>query len=197
MGRRLVSERTKDKYKNSVSKLIDGLSRPVMVYKIPAKNSCNNCFYDSLTNTSTGKCKWTAVEALENQAAWIAAGNITTKYKYFIKGRCPVCGGLGYIETLRRTSVKCIINWAPTPDEILQTPAGLTGATPVLLKTLPNYIELFKNCDHINVDGIDCVLYTPPMLRGLGNESVLFVLAFTSKTITETASTEVRKEYYG
>jgi hypothetical protein len=136
------------------------------------------------------------VEAMENQAAWTSAGNTTTKYKYFVKGRCPICSGLGYIETLRKTPVKCIINWAPTADDILQTPAGLSGATPVLLKTYPNHMELFKNCDHISVDGIDCVLATPPMLRGLGNESVLFIIAFTSKTILGPDSTEIRKEYY-
>ena len=197
MSRRLVSERTKEKYKKSVNKLIESLSRSVVVYKQSIKNECDNCYFDNLTNKSTGKCKWTPQEALSKQSAWLALGNSTVKYKYFLKGRCPVCSGIGYLETLRRTSVKCIINWAPSADDILQLPAGLAGATPVLLKTYPSYMELFKNCERVVVDGIECTLSTPPMLRGLGNESVLFVLAFTSKTITEIKSTEVIKGYYG
>lgn len=173
------------------------MGRDVVVYKQAVRNQCVNCYYDSLTNTSTGKCKWTAVEAMENQAAWVSAGNTTTKYKYFVKGRCPICSGLGYIEILRKTTVKCIINWAPSDNDLLQTVAGITGATPVLLKTSPVYMDLFKNCDHVNIDGIDCILSTPPMLRGLGNESMLFVLAFTSKSVLEPKSTELIKEYYG
>jgi hypothetical protein len=195
MGRKSVSERTKERYQKSISKLMDGLSRPVIVYKTSAKNYCNNCFFDSLTNKSTGKCKWTAVEALERQEAWVSEGNSNTMYKYFLKGRCPVCGGLGYIETLRKKYVKGVVNWAPS-NEIVQLPAGLAGSTTVLIKTDPSYLELFKCCEKAVVDGIDCVLATPPMLRGIGEVAVLFVLMYTIKTINPDSSDGTIKGYY-
>ena len=196
MRRRSISDRTKDKYKKAVSRLISDLSKTVVVYKQPAKQECFNCYFDSLTNKSTGKCKWTAVEIVDKQSEWELSGGTGIRYKYFIRGRCPICDGKGYIEFLRKKNIKCIVNWAPRENDIIQTQAGLAGATPVLLKTDPSNIDLFKNCDKVVIDGIDCVISAPPMLRGIGNESVLFVMALTTKSVREPVSTERIKGYY-
>ena len=63
-----IKNKTKDKFRRRIRDVvIGGLGRPVLVYKQPIKSQCPNCFYDKLTNKSTGVCKWTLTEALQKQ----------------------------------------------------------------------------------------------------------------------------------
>jgi hypothetical protein len=193
-----IKPKTKERFQKRIRDVVKGLSRPVLVYKQPLKSECPNCFYDKLTDSSTGKCKWTPVEALEKQVEWEVSGFSSIKYKYFLKGRCPVCKGLGYIETIRRTYADCLVIWNPSEgaqtNDIVYTPAGAEGSTIVMLKTHPKYFDLFKNADKLFVDGIECKISRPPILRGLGNQSVLIITAFTTEK-PKVDSDEIIKDY--
>lgn len=186
-----VSKKVKDKYKRQIQGLIKGLSRKVTVYRQSIKNECPNCYFDKMTQRSTGKCKWTAVEA--------EAQNDPTRYKYFRFGRCPICQGKGYLETVRRTCIPCLITWNPSERrggaELVYTPAGTEGSIIVRLKTDPKYYDIFKNCDKLVVDGIECKMSRIPTKRGLGNEAVLVVTAFTTEK-PDIDTDEIIKGYY-
>ena len=78
-----ISKRVKEKHKNTIRNVIKGLSRKVEVYKQPKKQECPNCYYDKFTESSTGKCKWTAVEALVKQGEYEDGGGEGLRYKYF------------------------------------------------------------------------------------------------------------------
>ena len=67
--RNRISTKTKDRYRKSIRNVLKGLSRSITVYKQPIKNECPNCYYDKLTGSSTGKCKWTWEEAVQKQEA--------------------------------------------------------------------------------------------------------------------------------
>jgi hypothetical protein len=179
--------------------VIKGLGRPVKIYLQPQKSECPNCFYDKLTNRSTGKCKWTAAEALQKQADWEASTcfNSTTRYKYFLKGRCPVCQGQGYVETQRTTWIDCLVTWNPQEpfgNEMTYTPAGAEGSTILRLKTDPKYQDTFKNAVKVIVDGIECRISRPPVTRGLGNQTTLVITAFTTEK-PSIDSGEIIKDY--
>lgn len=176
--------------------VIDGLSRKVLVYKQPLKSECPNCYYDKFTDNSTGKCRWTAVDAMDKQAAWELQGNKTLRYKYFLKGRCPVCKGQGYIEVARKTWIDALVIWDPstTRNDMTYTPAGTEGSTLVQLKTDPRYFDIIKNCSKIVVDGVDCKISKPPILRGLGTQAILIVTAFTTEK-PKVDSDEFVKDY--
>lgn len=199
MGRKLVSDKAKRGLKNSMSKMVDDIGRNVSVYTTSRKKECTNCYYDNVNDKSSGKCKWTPVEASQKQADWEAEGNISLRYRYFVKGRCPVCEGLGYLVTLRRKTVKCIVNWGGAgmrdTNYMIQTPAGKEGATEVLLKSDPKYYDLFKNCSKIKVDNISCELSNPPLIRGPGNDVILVIIAYTSEVMKKGKSNIV-KGYY-
>lgn len=176
-----IDTRTKDKFKSSMKKLIGGLSRRVVVYEPSINNECPNCYFDSTTNTSTGKCKWSPAEATNKQSEWASAGNTNVMYKYFLNGRCPVCKGAGFLQTKRKRYVDCLITWRY--NEIgtrTYTPAGTNDPIWVLLKADPVYMGLFRNAEKLVVDGIECSMAGYPTLRGLGNDSVLVVTAFTT-----------------
>ena len=181
--------KTKNRFKNSIREVIKGFSRKVVVYKQPIQNICLNCYFDKLTGRSSGKCCWTMEE--------VAAKNDSTKYKWFKNGRCPICSGKGYIEIKRKVCISCLVTWEPdtrSGNTITYTAAGVEGATLVQLKTDPKYYDLFKNCSSIVVDSVACKLSKPPILRGLGNQSVLVVIAFTTDKL-KTDSDEIIKGY--
>lgn len=176
-----ISDKTKKQYKKVMNSIIKDLGRPVEVIKQPVKHECPNCYYDKLTGTSTNECKWDALEAVQKQQEYIASGGIGQRYRYFTRGRCPICRGSGYLETLRKIWIDCKITWAPgSSDDLTFTAAGVEGSTLVELKVDPKYHDVFKNCRSIRVDGIECKLSKIPILRGLGNQSLMIVTAFTT-----------------
>lgn len=196
--RKRISDRVKAKHRKAIRNVVDGLSRKVLVYQQPRKSECPNCFYDKFTDRSTGKCKWTPVEAMTKQGEWETAGNVSLRYRYFKFGRCPVCRGLGYIETQRKTWVDALVTWDPSSrgfqNDITFTPAGTEGSTIVALKSDPKYYDLFKNSQKIVVDGVECKISKPPILRGLGVQAVLIITAFTTEK-PKIDSGEIIKDY--
>lgn len=188
MTRERIGIKTKDRYKQRIKDVIRGLSRKVLVYRNPIKSECPNCFYDKMTDKSTNKCKWTPVEAIVKQNEWESEGNTSVMYKYFLHGRCPICKGVGYLEEEVSEWVSCLVTWNPGEtgfggNSIIATPAGSEDATVVRLKTDVKYQNLFNNAIKMVIDGIECKLSSPPVVRGIGIESVLVVIAFTSDKI--------------
>ena len=189
MSHNRISQKAKRNFQRGIRNVIKGLSRRVLIHMHSKKSECPNCHFDKFVNRSTGVCKWTAPEVLKK--------NDSTKYKYFLRGRCPVCAGKGYLEVLRKRWVDCLVVWNPQNrygNTMNYTPAGSEGSTLVLLKTDPNYFDLFKNCDRIIVDGVGCRLSSPPLLRGLGNQSVLTIMAFTTEK-PKVDTDEIIKDY--
>ena len=191
-----ISKRVKEKHKNTIRNVIKGLSRKVEVYKQPKKQECPNCYYDKFTESSTGKCKWTAVEALVKQGEYEDGGGEDIRYRYFKFGRCPVCRGQGYLTTQRRVWADCLVTWDPSArnNSVTYTPAGTEGSTIVQLKTDPKYYDLFKNSARIVVDGVECKISRPPTLRGLRTQAVLIITAFTTEK-PSIDSGEIIKDY--
>ena len=204
--RNRIRPNTKRKHQKAIRDVIGGLSRKVLIYRQPIKSECPNCFYDKLTDRSTGKCKWTLEEANSKQADYAAsnpnAETCSTKpatnirYKWFRFGRCPICYGKGYLETKRRSWANCLVIWDPSSraNDVVYTPAGTEGSTIVQLKTNPKYYDAFKNADYIVVDGINCKISRPPILRGLGVQAVLIITAFTTDK-PKIDSGEIVKDY--
>jgi hypothetical protein len=209
-----IRPKTKQRYRDRIRDVIKGLSRKVLVYKQPIKQECPNCYYDKLTGRSSGKCRWTPAQAVLKQQEW-AANNLPTggspgvapsncsiipvyRYKYFVKGRCPVCLGKGYLETQRKRWIDAVVTWDPsqrgTGNQMIYTPAGTEGSTIVQLKTDPFYYDLFKNSDRIIIDGVECKMSRPPILRGLGQQSVLIITAFTTEK-PKIDTEEIIKDY--
>lgn len=199
MSRGRLKNKTQMKYQKRIRDfVIDGLGRSVEVFKQPIKSECPNCYYDKLTDKSTGECSWTYSETVQKQADYTAAGGIGLRYKYFIKGRCPICSGKGYLEVHRRTHVQAKITWDPgvtgRGNTTTYTAAGTEGSTLIELKTHPKYQDIFKNCLMVKVDGIECKISKPPIIRGLGNQALLIVTLFTTEK-PKLDSGEIIKDY--
>jgi hypothetical protein len=60
------------------------------------------------------------------------------------------------------------------------TQAGFEGATRVEIKTDPCYLDLIKQAERVVIDGINCKLSNPPIIRGIGGKQILVALFFTT-----------------
>lgn len=193
--RNRISNRTKERYKDSMSNVIEGLSRKVQVHKQPVKHECPNCYFDRMTGKSTGKCKWTLSDAINMQADYEISNPGVIMYKYFVVGRCPICKGDGYLETKRRVFVDCLVTWNPVSrfnNNTTFTAAGSEGSVIVQLKTSPVHAQLFEECVRVVIDGIECIVEKPVVSRGLGNSTVLVVSAFTNKLPNKSNNSTVK-----
>lgn len=193
-----ISKRTKEKHQKAIRNVINGLSRKVEVYMQPRRIECFNCHFDKFTDRSTGKCKYTPTQALFKQQEWEDAGNVTVRYKWFSRGRCPICHGRGYLEILRKTWIDALVTWDPSArgygNTMTYSPAGAEGSTIVALKTNPKHFDLLKNSTKLLVDGVECKISKPPLLRGLGTQAILIVTAFTTEK-QSIDSNEIIKDY--
>ena len=194
-----INKKTQKKFKRRIrDAIINGLGRHIVVFKQPIKSECPNCYYDKLTDKSTNECKWTLVEALQKQQEHETNGGLGVRYKYFVVGRCPVCSGKGYLTTARRKRIDCKVTWDPSNrgygNNVTYTSAGTIGSTVVELKTYPKFFELFKDSEKIIVDGVECKLSKPPVTRGVGNEALLIITAFTTEKISQDQR-KIIKEY--
>jgi len=194
-----VSKRTKDRFTRRIRSFIKDISRPVKLYTSEYRLECPNCYFDKLTGKSNGVCKWTVIEAVNRQAAYEAAAGVGIMFRFFVKGRCPVCQSKGYLETRKVSYISCNVRWDPSVAEgslnsIVAIPAGFEGSSMVALKTDPKYIEDFKNCSIIEVDGYACKMAAPPVLRGIGDEALLSIAAFTTEKY-EAQDPQVHKMY--
>lgn len=164
-----IGNKTKRKFKKTIRGVVKGLSRKITVYLTDRESECPNCYYDKLNDRSSGVAK-------------VAPSSPT----YFTVGRCPVCGGRGVIITSRKKCINANITWNPTQESLNAlsfNEAGSTGVTKVQIKTDPCYLELIRDCKKVILDGVSCKLATPPLLRGLGTESILVAIFFTEDTM--------------
>ena len=194
-----LPKKVKDQYQKAIREfVVGGLGGNVVVYRQPLKSECPNCFYDGTTNKSTNTCKWTLPETIQKQNNYITNGGIGIRYKFFSVGRCPICRGIGYLETVRKTSIKCAITWNPKgtgENTTVSTAAGSVGSTIAELKTLPKHFDLLKDCLKIIVDGIECKIIAIPILRGLGGQSLAVVTVYTTDKFEGGTPSEIIKNY--
>jgi len=158
-------KKAKKKFKKGWNRLASGLSRNIYVYLPDITAECPNCYYDKVNRASSGVPKSSPGDP-----------------NYFAHGRCPVCLGKGVITISRKKCISGIVNWSPSGDSLNSltfTEAGFEGATLVELKTDPCYLDLIKNSKYIVIDGIECKLARPPILRGLGDKHILVCYFFT------------------
>jgi len=160
-----IGSKSKNKFKKTIQGVIKDLSREIIVYSKDLRSECSNCYYDKVNDKSSGIPK-------------SSPGDLY----YFTTGRCPVCYGKGVITTSRKRTIKGLVIWNPQGDRLNAlafTEAGTGGATRVEIKTDPVYLDLIKNCKHVMIDNIMCKLANPPIIRGLGNKSLLIGEFFT------------------
>jgi hypothetical protein len=158
--------KAKTRFNKGWKRTVRGLGRRVVIYLPSTRVECPNCYYDKVNRVSSGIPK-------------VSPGDPN----YFTVGRCPVCYGKGVLTTVRKRCIEGIVNWNPAGDQMNSftfTQAGWEGATRVEVKTDPCHLDIIKQAERIVIDGINCKLSNPPIIRGLGSKQILVAHFFTT-----------------
>lgn len=160
-----IGVKAKKQWQQSMDRLIDGLGRRIVVYLPEKRSECPNCYYDKIHDKSSGIAK-------------VDSSSST----YFTVGRCPVCFGKGVRVVARKRCIEGIVIWNPDNrnNNLAFNVAGFEGATIVEIKTDVCHLDVIKEAKYIVIDGLKCVLAGSPILRGVGDKSVLISTFFTS-----------------
>lgn len=162
------------KFGNILKSVIKELSKCIEVISIEGDHECPNCFIDSISGKSSGVCK-----------------NSEGHPDYFKYGRCPVCDGEGVVTVTNKKYINASVVWrganTSTSDEndLVFNDYGMEGRAIARLKTDVCNLNLFKSCDFVIVDGVECTLYNPPVVRGLGGKHILIVYVHGSDKIED------------
>jgi len=164
--RKKVWRKTKKRFKNTWDRVVEGLGRRIVVYLSPTERECPACYYDKVNKASSGVSK-------------LSPGDPN----YFTVGRCPVCYGKGVLTTARRRCIEGIVIWDPEGakmNSLTFGEPGWEGATRVEVKTDPCNLEIIKESVYVVIDGIQCKISSPPIIRGIGDKHLLIAHFFTA-----------------
>jgi hypothetical protein len=172
---KIVTPSIKKIYKDLINQVIEDLNKPILAHMPPDKVDCPNSIYDYVTQKDTGKFDSSFVSPV------IIFGNTITPQP-FVRGRCPVCFGKGFLESAVTKNLKALVKWNPGGADDLQIlPVGREGAPAVRIKVKRTNFETIKNAESFTIDGVKCELIQPPTIRGLGTQEEL-VVAFLLAT---------------
>jgi hypothetical protein len=164
--RKKVWRKSKKRFKRSWDRVVDGLGRRITIYMPPIERECPACYYDKVNRTSSSVSK-------------LSPGDPN----YFTVGKCPVCRGKGVLTTSRRRCIDAIVIWNPAGDNMNSLTfgePGFEGATRVELKTDPCHLDLIKQSVYAVIDGVQCKMSDPPIIRGMGDKHILIAHFFTT-----------------
>jgi len=159
---RKVGIKAKKRWKQAMARMVDGLGRRIIVYLPDRRSECPNCYYDKVHDKSSGVCKVSP-----------------TSSTYFTIGRCPVCFGKGVLTTSIKKCIEGMVIWNPSTNDLTFTEAGYEGATLIEVKTDICYLDIIKECKYVIIDGLKCKLSNPPIIRGVGDKSILIATFIT------------------
>jgi hypothetical protein len=122
---------------SAIDSMLNQLGKPCKLIYEPVRTPCNNCFLDTTTNLSSGQYNGTGPMS-------------------FTRGKCPVCGGSGYLpgETERSDVVTMTVIWKPNvykyfapnvqlPDSLIVLKGYVTDLPKVLQAkyVIPDYLN--------------------------------------------------------
>jgi len=128
-------------FKENVRGLLDDLSqKSTFVVVLPATETrCNNCVWDQLHKTSSGKYNGTGPKPFDGKV-------------------CPVCLGKGTIKTAKQRKFPAIVAWSKSEKSGNQVPT-VAGELPwgyARIKVDIKYLSLLEMAEAFVVDSIRC-----------------------------------------
>ena len=166
------------------------MGRQVTVVLPPFIVNCPNCIWDSVRAKSTNvydtqfiRPKNVFVGTSKQQKIYPQPFNVETapagiQYdpaldnpKILRTTVCPVCKGEGTLLCDRTICITGLVTWNPK-EEFLDLSGGLDGQNICRIKTFRNNYALCRDAESFIVDGTECVLQTPPRVKGLGADHI-------------------------
>lgn len=179
----------KTTFKKGIKNYIKEMGREITVILPPVEADCPNCIWDAVSNKSTnvynqafirpvnifpGKSYQTLVYPKPFN---ISDSDVDPGIQYdptlpnpapLKSSVCPVCKGKGVITKDNNICIKAHITWNPK-EEYLDLSAGRDGVPMCRIKTYKDHYSLCTEAKSFLIDGVKCVMETPPKVKGLGD----------------------------
>ena len=167
------------RYKKVMNQVVEDLSNTIIVYSPSDKVECPNCYYDSVTNKSSGVFDSSFVSSVTIFSGTSSEQVITPIS--FTNGRCPVCFGNGFLERELSTTIKALIDFFPSElrDQrgsdigLSWYPYGRDGKSYVQLKTHKKYYNLLLNALFVEHAGVRYEFVQHPLFSGVGLDALV------------------------
>ena len=167
MPEKLVDENVIDLYKDGMASMRLTLGRRIIIKLPPVARTCPNCSWDDVNKTSSGI----------HDPEYPYPSDVPGPKPF--KGRCPVCKGVGKIDSVVRIKrVKGLCYWLKGEDRKV-TVAGITYNVDIEASNIDiRYYALFENAASFIVDGQEVELAFKPLKEGL-RDLIKFTAYFT------------------
>lgn len=171
MGNFNIPISIQQEYKKYINQVVSDLGREIDVLSSLTTVVCPNCYWDGVTNKSSGVFDSSFVSPVTVFSSTSAERTITPIP--FTRGRCPVCFGEGKLVAHSVTTITANISYYPEElggksEEYNVEPFGKDGKSYIILKTHEKNYSLLLNCDAIFINDVRYEKVRPPVYDGVG-----------------------------
>ncbi|RKZ96083.1 MAG: hypothetical protein DRQ40_02000 [Gammaproteobacteria bacterium] len=179
----------KKQFKKGISQYIQEMGRDIVVVLPPYSTDCPNCLYDTSAKKSANVYDLQFIRPVNifpgkpiqktvyPQPFDTTEDDISPDVQYdpslsnpkILKSSiCPVCRGLGILTEENKICIRAHITWNPK-EEFLDLSAGRDGVPICRIKTFKEHYALCRDSKSFTIDGVKCIVDTPPRVKGLGD----------------------------
>lgn len=184
-----IPKSLKTTFKKGIKDYIKEMGRDITVTMPPASTDCPNCIWDSVSEKSTNVYNKGFVRPVNvfpgksyQYQLYPVPFNIDISEvdpgiqydpalpdpKPLKSSICPVCKGKGILTKDNNICIRAHITWNPR-EEYLDLSAGRDGVPICRIKTYKEHYALCAEAKSFLIDGVKCVMETPPKVKGLGD----------------------------
>ena len=151
---RFVGDPLVNLFQDRIKQLISDLGRNVTFNLTPQQLDCPNCGWDYTQSRSNNI--YTSNASGDNYNKPFPTGQ-----------RCPVCQGKGKLNIARTITHKCLIGFAPPPEEFNYESYGLVPDQVIRLKNALSVYTDIDKAQFATIDGFECEKIAIPRKTGL------------------------------
>jgi hypothetical protein len=191
----------KTQFKKGIKEYLKTMGRNITVVLPPVSTDCPNCLYNTGSKQSSNVFNLEFIRPVNvfpgksyQRTVYPVPFNIPdtaldpaiqfdpslSNPKILKSSICPVCKGKGVLTEENTHCIRALVTWNPK-EEYLDLSAGRDGVPICRLKTYKEHYALCRDAKSFIIDGVKCVLESPPKVKGLGADHLieLYAIQFT------------------
>jgi hypothetical protein len=205
-----IPKSLKKEFKRGFEEYIKAMGRNVKLILKPHEVRCPNCFFDLAQKKSSNVYNTSFVRPVNifpattfKKIVYPAPFNVTTvsgiQYdpaivnpKILQVSVCPVCLGEGVLIEKNEFCIKAVVDRGMNSyggSKALDLSGGTDGTEVLCIKTYSDNYAICREAIAVIVDGIETAITIPPIIRGLGIDSLV---EFYVTTIKEDMSSSIK-----
>lgn len=197
-----IPKSLKKEFKKGFEEYIKVMGRTVILVLKPHEVKCPNCFYDPTQKRSSNTYNTSFIRPVNifptttfKRIIYPAPFNVVSvsgvQYDPAILNprilqgdACPVCIGAGVLTGKNEFCIRAVVDRgikAEGGPQLLDLSSGFNGLEILSIKTYSDNYALCREAVSVMVDGVETTVAIPPIIRGLGTDSLVELYVSTIK----------------